>query len=105
MAIRHSNLATKVSTGVKFSESLFSQHRQATKKGVRNGLRIKRSAPTWRPSAPEESERWKRRQKEEMKATLVNLSDHARHCPALPVVARHAPEEVTVTWRLAMVLF
>ena len=40
-----------------------------------------------------------------MKATLVNLSDHARHCPALPVAARHAPEEVTLTWRLAMVLF
>jgi hypothetical protein len=40
-----------------------------------------------------------------MKATLVNLSDRARHHPALPVVARRAPEEVTVTWRLAMVLF
>ena len=40
-----------------------------------------------------------------MKATLVNLSDHARHCPALPVVSRHAPDEVTVTWRLAMGFF
>lgn len=38
MAIRHSNLATKASTGVKFSESLFSQHRQATKKSFQEWL-------------------------------------------------------------------
>lgn len=32
MTIRRSNLSTKVSTGVKFSQNLFSQYCQATKK-------------------------------------------------------------------------